>query len=225
MNPEVLLHAGLGALGLLTGATAALSRKGERLHRTAGATFLLSMGATAATGAYLGVVTGEPGNTVAGVVTLYLLATGWMTVRRSEGKIGVFEVAAFLFAAAAAIAGIYVAVEAVRSGSALMGGLPYAIIASIVTLAAVADLSVLLRRGLSGRQRIARHLWRVLLGFAAAVGSFFPGQLQLFPAYIQEIRPTVLLFIPFFTVIGFLVFWLLYALLTQRFADKAAQSR
>ena len=79
---------------------------------------------------------------------------------------------------------------------------------------------------LRGRQRVARHLWRMMLGFAAAVGSFFPGQLPIFPEWIQEIRPIIVLFIPFFGVIGLMLFWLAYVLATKRFACKpsAAQS-
>lgn len=219
MAPEIIFHGGLGALGLLSGTTAIVMRKGGAVHRAAGRIFVLTMCITAASGAYLGYAGGVPGNIIAGIVTLYLLLTAWMTVRRPENSVGAFEVGTFLFAAASAAAGIFVAVDAVRSEAALMGGMVYAIIAGIVTLAALADLSVLLRRGLAGRQRIARHLWRMLLGFSAAVGSFFPGQLQFFPAFIREVQPFALLFIPFFSVIGLMVFWLFYTLLTRRFVS------
>jgi len=140
-----------------------------------------------------------------------------VTVRRAEGKVGAFELGAFVFAAAGAALAAYAAFTALRSGSALFGGLPYVIIAGIITLAALADLSVLLRRGLRGNQRVARHLWRMQLGFAAAVGSFFPGQLEHFPQYIQEIRPIIVLFIPFFTVIGVMFIWLIVVLFTRRY--------
>lgn len=217
MTPELMIHAGAGVLGLVSGVVAVIASKGERLHRGAGTVFVLVMGTTAASGVYLGFVGGEPNNAIAGIVTLYLLATAWMTVRRQENDTGLFEIGAFLFAAIGAAAASYFAVKAVRSGDAMLGGVPYVIIASIISLAAIADLSVLLRRGLSGRQRIARHLWRMLLGFSAAVGSFFPGQLGVFPDYVQQIRPFIVLFIPFFLVIGLLFFWLFFVLLSKRF--------
>lgn len=217
MTPEVVIHASAGALGLISGATALIARKGEPVHRAGGTVFFFAMGTTAASGVYLGFAGGEPNNAIAGIVTLYLLATAWMTVRRKEGETGLFEVGAFLFAAVGAAAASYFATQAVRSGTALLGGVPYVAIASIISLAALADLSVLLRRGISGRQRLARHLWRMLLGFSAAVGSFFPGQLQIFPEYIQQIRPIIILFIPFFLVIGLMFFWLIYVWLSKRF--------
>lgn len=214
-TPQVVLHVLGGALGILSGIVALTARKGSLLHRRAGSVFFVVMGTTAATGAYMGFAAGDVGNGVAGVVTFYLVLTSWMTVRRAEGKVGVFEIGSFLFAAVGAAVAGWTAYTAVQSGSALFGGLPYVIIATIIALAAIADLSVLLRRGLRGKQRIARHLWRMQLGFAAAVGSFFPGQLEHFPEAIQNIRPIVLLFIPFFAVIGVLVGWLIVVLFTR----------
>jgi hypothetical protein len=96
-----------------------------------------------------------------------------------------------------------------------MGGAPGYIFASIATFAAMLDLSVILRRGISGRQRIARHLWRMLIAFFIAAGSFFPGQLHLFPEFVREIRPVIILFIPAFSIIAIMIFWLLRVLLTR----------
>jgi hypothetical protein len=55
----------------------------------------------------------------------------------------------------------------------------------------------------------------MLLGFSAAVGSFFPGQLPIFPQFIQDIRPIILLFIPFFAVIATMFVWLIIVLFTR----------
>jgi uncharacterized membrane protein len=215
ITPEAIFHVSAGALGLLSGVAALIARKGSLLHRRAGTVFFAVMLATAASGTYLGFLSDELGNAVAGIVTIYLLLTSWVTVRRGEGKTGLFEIGALLFAATGAVFAYWVAFNAVRSGTALLGGIPYVVIATIIAIAAVADLSVLLRRGLRGKQRVARHLWRMQLGFAAAVGSFFPGQLEHFPEAIQNIRPIILLFIPFFAVIGVMLVWLIVVLFTR----------
>ena len=214
--PELpaLFHMTVGGIGLLSGAGALLARKGSQPHRWIGTVFFIAMMTTAASGAYLGFAGNSLGNAVAGIVTLYLLSTAWVAVRRAEGETGLFEIGAFLFAAAASVAAFYAAIMDILSGTPFLGGIPYTTIASIVTLAALCDLSVVLRRGLRGKQRLARHLWRMILGFSAAVGSFFPGQLEIFPAYVREVKPFILLFVPFFSIIGMMVVWLIVVLFT-----------
>jgi hypothetical protein len=46
---------------------------------------------------------------------------------------------------------------------------------SVMLLAAAGDVRMLVRGGLSGTQRIARHLWRMCFGLFIAAGSFFMG--------------------------------------------------
>ncbi len=218
MAPDVMLHFGAGITAMLSGATALIARKGERLHRAAGTVFLIAILITAATATYLSYRVGNVGFAIGGVLVIYMIMTAWMAVRRREGHTGLFELGAFLFAAAGSAAGFYFAFDSLRNGTAFMGGIPAFSFASVVGLAAAFDLSVIVRRGISGRQRIARHLWRMHLGLFAAVGSFFPGQLQFFPVFIQKVRPIILLFIPAFLVIGLMFFWLARVLFTNRFS-------
>ncbi len=221
MSSLSILHAVLGGAGLVSGAAAILAPKGRWLHRRAGAVFFFVMLGTAGSGAGLAVLKGEVNNAVAGTITAYLLLTGLMAVRQREGRAGFFELGAFLFSAGGAATAFYFAVEAVRSGGAMLGGVPYVVFASIMSLAALLDLSLVLRQGVAGRQRVARHLWRMSLGFAAAVGSFFPGQIEIFPAAVQNIRPMILLFVPVFSVLGLMLFWLARVLFTNAFGPAS----
>ena len=223
MAPAAMFHVSGGVFGLVSGVAALSVRKGSPLHRRAGTVFFAVMLTTAASGAYLGFRSNELGNAIAGIVTIYLLTTSWVTIRRPEGKIGAFEVGAFFFASAGAVVAYWSAFAAVRSGTALLGGIPYMVIATIIAIAAISDLTVLIRRGVSGKQRVARHLWRMTLGFAAAVGSFFPGQIEHFAQFIQDIRPMIVLFIPFFAVIGTMFSWLFVVLFT-RWYDKRREA-
>lgn len=222
MEPQVAVHFAAGLLGLASGATALIARKGSRPHRIAGTVFVLTMIAAAGSGAVLAVLKARTPDAVAGILTVYLIATGWLAARRPAGAAGPAEWAAFLFAGTMAAVAWWAAIAAVRSGTALLGGVPFVIFAGIISLAALADLSVLVRKGLSGRQRIARHLWRLHLGFAAAVGSFFPGQVDFFPRAVREFEPMIVLFIPVFTVLGLMAFWLVRVLATGRFGTAGA---
>jgi hypothetical protein len=220
MSPEGLFHAAAGVTGIVTGITALVTRKGGRTHVIAGRIFVASIVTTAISALWLAIKSNEQGFIGAGALVVYFMLTAWMAVKRRENETGWFEVGAFLVAAAGATL-MYVAWLEARQHPALFNGLPILIFAIVATLCALGDLSVVLRRGLAGKQRIMRHLWRMHLGFFAAVGSFFPGQLDMFPAWIQNIRPIILLFIPPFSVAGIMLIWLAYVVFTNRFAKRA----
>src|SRR3954471_3865210 len=84
------LHIGGGAGSLLSGFTAILARKGERLHRAAGTVFFVCMLLVNVIGAATAPFLPQRLSSVVGVLTFYLVATAWATVRRREGSLGRF---------------------------------------------------------------------------------------------------------------------------------------
>jgi hypothetical protein len=99
--------------------------------------------------------------------------------------------------------------EAALSPTGLKYGGPavlFFIFASLALLAAAGDIRMLARGGVSGTQRLVRHLWRMCFALFFATGSFFLGQQQVFPAFI---RNTNVLFIPAFLPLLLLIFWLI----------------
>jgi hypothetical protein len=222
ISPEGLFHAAMGAMGIVTGIIALASPKGGPFHIISGRIFVAAIVLTALSAVRLAIKAEEFGFIGAGALVVYFMLTAWMAVKRREHESGWFEIGAFLVAAAGASAMYYAWLQALQDPDALFGGLPILIFAIVATLCALGDLSVVLRRGLAGKQRIMRHLWRMHLGFFAAVGSFFPGQLEMFPVWIQNIRPLILLFIPPFSVAGIMLVWLVYVVFSKPFARRAA---
>lgn len=189
-------HIAGGSLALVAGAVALALRKGSRRHALAGTLFFAAMLAMAAIGALVSpLLVAPPGDprwfdSLAGCFTLYLVATGWATVRRRPGTTGRFEVFAALYACVAATAAIGFAVQAAgRPGGTLAGYGPegYGIFAALFALAACLDLSAIRRGGVAGIPRLARHLWRMCAALFIAAGSFFFGQQQVMPDFVQEI--------------------------------------
>ena len=92
-NLILFLHIAGGTVGIISGAVALLSRKGGRAHRIAGTIFLVSMLTMATIGAGASPFLPVPSmpNVAAGILTLYLVATGWMAIKREDGRIGRFE--------------------------------------------------------------------------------------------------------------------------------------
>jgi hypothetical protein len=175
-------------------------RKGTRRHRVAGNVFFVAMLVMGFSAAYLG-------NVVGGLLACYLVATAWLTARRREGETSIFDWGAFLFALAIGVLIMVHVGKLVTGAVAPKPGVPVGMIfflGSVALLAAAGDLRMLVR-GVSGRQRIARHLWRMCFSFFIATGSFFLGQQQVFP---KVWRGAAVWFIPALLPLAAMIYWL-----------------
>ena len=69
-------------------------------------------------------------------------------------------------------------IKVLRNGASSQGGVPVGMMffmGSVCLLAAAGDVRMLVRGGVAGAKRIARHLWRMCFGLFIASGSFFLG--------------------------------------------------
>jgi uncharacterized membrane protein len=209
------LHISGGALALLSGILAIAAPKGGRLHRLAGNVFFASMLIMAAFAAVLAVI--RPGqiiNLFIAGFTLYLVATAWLTARRPDGSAGAAEkaalAAALILCAPFALVMFQLAtgVAVFKSAFAIKGPILIALVtfSGIMALAAAGDACVVLSGGLSGRSRIARHLWRMCVGLGLASGSAFTnGFARLLPGP-YHVPP--LFFLPQFIPMVLLIYWM-----------------
>lgn len=209
MNPLTLIHILGGALALGAGAAALGFRKGSASHAEAGNIFLGSMLVLALTGAVMAALKPERATAVIGILTAYLVATAWWSARRRDGLAGRFEICALLVGIACLLAQLGFGIMAATSPSGRLDSLPAAAIlpfAAIGAIAAGSDLKFILRGRLSGRQRIARHLWRMCTALFIAAASFFLGQQDEFPEWLRN-KP--IWFMPPFATLGLMAFWLM----------------
>ena len=102
VSPVLVFHISAGISGLLSGAVAMSFRKGSRRHRVAGNVFVIAMLSMSASATYLAVMKSQMTNVFGGVLTFYLVATAWMTARRTDkdGGTGIFDFGALLLALA-----------------------------------------------------------------------------------------------------------------------------
>lgn len=213
----------MGTLGVLTGAGALLFRKGSGPHRVVGTVFVLAMVFMAATASILETMKAEPGSVVGGLMTIYFIVTAWVAGHRKDGESGAFEIVASVAALGLAVVfamGAYaLATGAVKAPNPVYPYVLYGISGTMV-LAAGADLSVILRRGLVGAQRIARHLWRMCFGLFIAVGSFAAQGAKVLPPGVG----LQVLLVSMVLILGVLFFWLIRVLFTNWYAvaDEAS---
>lgn len=221
MPPAMMIHIAAGGVGLASGFAALAFRKGEHLHRIAGTAFFVAMLFMSGIGAVMAAFLPNRPTILVGMLTFYLVATAWMTVRREEGRVGRFEVAALAAVAIVAALDFFAGWVALRSPRGAMDQIPYQMIfvfAGVATLAAITDLRVIRRGGVSGAPRIARHLWRMCVALLIATSSFFFGQQKVLP---EALHGSPVLFIPTLTVLVLMVFWLFRVRFSKAFAPAA----
>src|ERR1700675_4215645 len=98
-SPLVFFHIWAALTGILFGWTALFLRKGSRLHRTSGNVFFISLLGMSASAAYMAAfVKPVMMNVAMGVLTFYLVATAWLTVRRKDGEPRLLEFCLLLVA-------------------------------------------------------------------------------------------------------------------------------
>lgn len=208
-TPLLVLHIIAGTLGMLSGFVAVFLRKGSRQHGLAGQVFVVSMLSLSASGVYLAIAKSQPGNVLGGTLTFYLVATAWITAkRRSEGT-SIFDWGALLIALSLVAVELTLGIEAANSQTGLKYGYPpgpYFFLGSVAVIAAAGDIRMLWRGGISGSQRLARHLWRMCFALFIAAGSIFLARQHLFPDILR--RTGALVFLSVLPLL-LMIFWLL----------------
>jgi hypothetical protein len=164
-------------------------------------------------------------NVFAGILTFYLVTTGWVAIKRENGRMGRFEIGGLGVALGLVAVGIIFILMAMNSPTGRIGKTPpqaFYIFAIVGAIAAGGDLKMFLRGGLSGSARIARHLWRMSAAFTIASGSFFLGQQRIMPPVM---RGSPWLFVPVNAPLLLMVFWLIRVRLVPRFKLPRLQRR
>src|SRR4029077_2456 len=127
MTHSILLtiHIAGALVGLLSGWTALLLRRGSGRHGAASTIFFISMLSMCTSGVILAAMKQQTGNILGGTLTFYLVGTAWLTVQRKEGETGRLELAGMLMALALGADTLTLGWQVVR-GTASYGGVPAA---------------------------------------------------------------------------------------------------
>jgi hypothetical protein len=215
--PLLAFHIIAGTLGMLSGFVAVFLLKGSRRHGLAGDVFVVSMLSLASTGVYLALLKHQPGNILGGTLTFYLVLTAWTIARRRNGGTSALDWGALLVVLALAIVEITFGFGAATSKTGLKYGFPpgpYFFLGSVAVIAAIGDIRMLARGGISGTPRIARHLWRMCFALFIAAASIFLARQRLFPDVLRRTGMLVLLSI---LPLILMIFWLVRVRLTKGF--------
>ena len=185
----LVVHVGAAAIALLTGFAALLTRKGLRSHRRSGNVYAVCMLIMGATALVLGLLTSSTLDVLVAAMALYLVAGGWLTVKQPANQIGALEYLLALAALSIAAVATDFAWQAAQSPTGDLRGLPAGAYVGFGTVALFGfgmDARMLIRGGIEGKHRVARHLWRLCLALLfTAVAFFLPTRFEL-PAFLTR---------------------------------------
>jgi hypothetical protein len=196
------LHIIAGSLGILSGFAAMFLAKGSPRHRMAGNVYTISMLVMCAS-AFVVAAFIKPKNLnlLAAMLTFYLVASSWLTVRRRPEHPGRLEYATMAIGGLAALLGL---VFASRSSGGIVGF--YLVFGTIAALSVASDIRYARRAAITHTQRLVRHLWRMGFTLFVATASLFLGQAKHMPAWVTG--PKLNVFITLLSL-GLLVYWLI----------------
>ncbi len=166
-SPILVVHICAGTLGLLSGTAAMSFRKGSPRHVLAGKVFVASMLTMGVVAVYLAIMRHQPNNIGGGILTVYLIGTAWLTARRRDRETSRFDWVVLLIPLALGTLLWMNGIKVLRSGASSQDGVPAGMMffmGSVCLLAAAGDVRMLVRGGVLGAKRIARHLWRMCFG-------------------------------------------------------------
>ena len=222
MKLLLAIHIIGGSLAIISGFISIFAVKGLELHRRSGALFLYSMLALGLSGTVIATIRSQPGNIVGGMLAVYMVGTGVLTLRPLDRSFFWMYAAATAFGLGISYFSVTRGLQAVHSPTGRLHGVPpqpLFAFAGITLLAALGDLRVLLVRGLHGRQRLVRHLWRMSFSLFIATGSFFLGQAKVIP---RPIRIWPALFTLAFLPLAMLIYWVVRVSLTKWYRRRGA---
>lgn len=207
------VHFWLSALMSLAGFAAILLRKGSGPHRLAGNLFFGFVPVSIVTGAVL--IAMNPDKLLQGWVaapSVYLAVTGWAAARCWDGLGRPFTLIGAALGALVAAAGVPFVIQDLAKPSGGPGGVVFlAVIAALMLAFTLLDVRTILKRGLVGPQRTARHLWRMGLALIIISASTLTAATTYYPKLMS-----LQLYIPSFLAIALTLFWLTRTLLRTR---------
>ncbi len=164
------------------------------------------------------------GQFTGGIFAFYLVATAWATAERGENEPRKLDWIAPPIALAFGVINFVWGVKVARGQTAVKNQSSvgaYVFFGALALMCTAGDVRMLLRGGLSGTQRLVRHLWRMCFGWFIATISFFLGQQRVFPAWL---RGSYVLVVLAFLPLIFLIFWFVRVRLTNTYLRARAAS-
>ena len=210
-----VIHAPAGTVGLVAATVALLASKGGGVHRKAGTYFTISMLIMLISGFIAAIFKESTDDMFLSAVVIYTVFTAWLTVHHKKNETGILEYVALGWIVAVAIAVLLTTTiwrEIETSNS-------YFYLLSFAIFCAMGDVRNLHQAGLSGIQRVIRHVWRVGFSLLWAVLALTDKIVKILGSDVKELPKEQLIYIiafPAILILMIIVYWIMYILFFSR---------
>ena len=201
------IHTPAGTIVLVTAVLAMFAKKGSALHRKAGSCFTVSMMVMLVSGIAAAYLKNSIGDMMLGAIVMYTVFTAWLTVHHKKNEIGLLEITALIWAVGFAITAFAMSMgwrEEVAPFAYLIWG-------GLAILFALGDIRNLYHLGLSGTQRIIRHVSRIGFSLVWATLAFTDKIVKMMGANVKSMQGEQLLLIvgiPTMLILITILYWI-----------------
>ena len=210
-----LIHTPAGTIGLVAAMVALFTNKGAAVHRKAGTCFTVSMLIMLFSGFVAALIKESPGDMFLSAVVMYTVFTAWLTTYHKKNETGFLEQVALVWILAVAIAGFFMSSGWREAGAPS----PYLVWASFAVVCAIGDVRNIHRAGLSGIQRVLRHVWRIGFSLIWAALALTDKIIKIQGSNVRELPEGQLIYIvaiPTMLILIITMYWIINILFFSR---------
>jgi hypothetical protein len=209
------IHAPAGIIGLVAATVALFATKGSNLHRKAGNVFTISMLIMLISGFVAAILKDSTDDMFLSAVVMYTVFTAWLTMHHKKDETAYLEHVALVWIVAIAIAAYFISAgwRGVNAPNA------YLFWAGFAALCASGDVRNLYRSGLSGTQRVIRHVWRIGFSLVWAALAFTDKIVKMLGSNVKELPVEQVLYIvalPTMLILIVILYWIINILFFSR---------
>ncbi len=209
------IHAPAGTVVLVTAVFAMFVKKGSARHRKAGSWFTVSMMVMLVSGIAAAYLKNSLDDMMLGALVMYTVFTAWLAAHHKQNEPGLMEVIALIWVTGFAITAFSISMgwrEVEAPFAYLMWG-------GLAILFALGDIRNLYHSGLSGIQRIIRHVWRIGFSLVWAALAFTDKIVKMMGANLKSMQEEQLLLIvaiPTMLILITILYWIIKILFFSR---------
>src|SRR6056297_930578 len=213
------IHAPAGTVVLVAAVVAMFVAKGGATHRKAGFCFTVSMMVMLVSGIAAAYLKESIDDMMLGAIVMYAVITAWLAVHHKKNETGLPEVVALIWVVGFAITAFSISL----GWREVEAPLAYLVWGGLAILCALGDIRNLYQSGLSGAQRIIRHVWRIGFSLVWAALAFTDKIVKMMGANIKSMQGEQLLLIvgiPTTLILITILYWITKILFfsNERFA-------